>query len=84
LPRLEARLTSGRCSGATGRAFTRRIPLKGFGSASYISSPFPKPCLSQSHRPKRARIVSSFRIRILVVSVRRSLMRTVMRCELRQ
>ena len=31
--------------------FTRRVPLKGFRFASYISSPFPKLGLAQWHRP---------------------------------
>jgi hypothetical protein len=31
---------------------TRRVPTKGFRSASYISSSFPKLCLAQSHRPR--------------------------------
>ena len=47
-----ARLASGRWSGATGRAFTRRVPTKGFRMLPYISSPFPKLCLAQSHRPE--------------------------------
>lgn len=41
LPR--ARLASGRWSGAAGRAFTRRVPVKGFQLTSCSSSPFPKP-----------------------------------------
>jgi hypothetical protein len=42
LPHHHARLASGRWSGATGRAFTRRLPTKGFKAASYIFSSFPK------------------------------------------
>ena len=48
LPRPDARLASGRWSGATGRAFTRRVPMKGFRVLPYISSSFPKLCLAQS------------------------------------
>ena len=34
---------------------TRRIPMKGFRFASYISSSFPKLCLAQLHPPMRFR-----------------------------
>ena len=43
LPRSRARLASGRWSGATGRAFHPQGSDERFLSASYISSPFPKP-----------------------------------------
>ena len=43
LPHPRARLASGRWSGATGRAFHPQGPIERFLSASYISSPFPKP-----------------------------------------
>ena len=52
LPRLDARLVSSRWSNATGRAFTRRVPTKGFRVLPYISSPFPKLRLAQSDRPR--------------------------------
>ncbi len=52
LPRYDARLVSGRWSDAAGRASTRRVPTEGFRVFPYISSPFPKLCLAQSHRPK--------------------------------
>jgi len=48
LPCHDARLASGRWSGATGRAFTRRVLTKGFRVIPYISSSFPKLCLAQS------------------------------------
>ncbi len=32
---------------------TRKVPLKGFKVADYISFPFPKLCLAQLHRPRR-------------------------------
>ena len=51
LPGRHARLASGRWSGVTGRAFTRRVPLKGFRFASYISFSFPKLGLAQSMPP---------------------------------
>jgi hypothetical protein len=53
LPRHDARLASGRWSGATGRASTRKVPPKGFRFASYISSSFPK--LSWRKRCDRGR-----------------------------
>ena len=31
--------------------FTRKVPMKGFKVVNYISFPFPKLCLTQSHRP---------------------------------
>ncbi len=43
LPHPRARLASGRWSGATGRAFHPQGSDERFLSASYISSPFPKP-----------------------------------------
>jgi hypothetical protein len=54
LPRLDARLASSRWSDATGRAFTRRVPTKGFRMLPYIPSSFPKLCLAQSPRPTHA------------------------------
>jgi hypothetical protein len=33
---------------------TRKVPLKGFKGVDYISSPFPKLCLAQMHRPPAA------------------------------
>ena len=51
LPHHDARLASSRWSDATGRAFTRRAPMKGFRVLDYNSSPFPELCLAQSHRP---------------------------------
>ena len=38
---------------------TRKVPLKGFKVADYISFPFPKLGLAQLHRPKRVRSISS-------------------------
>ena len=32
---------------------TRKVPMKGFKAATYISFPFPKLCLAQSHRSVR-------------------------------
>ena len=34
--------------------YTRKVPMKGFKAAGYISSPFPKLCLAQLHRPPAA------------------------------
>src|SRR5450631_624050 len=51
LPHHDARLASSRWSDATGRAFTRRVPTKGFRMFPYISFPFPKLCLAQHGRP---------------------------------
>src|SRR5262245_53214159 len=56
LPRPDARLASSRWSDATGRAFTRRAPTKGFRMCRYTSFPLPELCLAQSHRPAHASV----------------------------
>ena len=39
---------------------TRKVPMKGFRNASYISSSLPKLCLAQGHSELLARIASGW------------------------
>ena len=48
LPRRRARLASSRWLNSPGRASTRRVPARGFRSASYITTSSPKLCLARS------------------------------------
>ena len=58
---------------------TRKVPLKGFKVADYISFPFPMLCLAQLHRPK-ARSISAKSHRSFHLCVERDLHRPNGRC----
>src|ERR1700710_2999023 len=59
LPRFDARLASSRWSDATGRAFTRRVPTKGFRGVIVTSLP-PFPSFAwRNHIDRSTRKVSS-------------------------